>query len=146
MATRPNVTQYCIQTAVITLKERRSDYKLTKALMSELLHVYLGLCRETCTNVFIQSNAFENVRRMLPSLSRPQSVNWLISWVVILHHCTWSTLVQIMAWCLVAPSHYLSHCRHEVLYHSPDGDFTGKAADINHWNIFVHKHTQGPTS
>ena len=29
-----------------------------------------------------------------------------ISW----HHRTWSTLVQVMAWCLTAPSHYLNQC------------------------------------
>ena len=29
---------------------------------------------------------------------------------------TWSTLVQVMAWCLMAPSHYLNQCRLIIKY------------------------------
>ena len=38
------------------------------------------------------------------------------------HHWTWSTSVQVMAWCLATPSRYLNQCRLiicEVLWHSP---------------------------
>ena len=38
-----------------------------------------------------------------------------------------STLVQVMAWCLMAPSHYLNQCWlliHEVQRHSPESNFT----------------------
>ena len=38
------------------------------------------------------------------------------------------TLVQVMACCLMAPSHYLNQCWliiSEVLWHSPGGNFTG---------------------
>ena len=37
-----------------------------------------------------------------------------------------STLVQVLAWCLMAPSHYLNQCWliiYEVLWHSPVGNF-----------------------
>ena len=38
-------------------------------------------------------------------------------------HATWSTLLQVMAWCPMAPSHYLNLCWliiKEVLWHSPE--------------------------
>ena len=50
-----------------------------------------------------------------------------------------STLVQVMACCLKAPSHYLNQCWliiSEVLRHSPEGNFTGNAPDIYHWYDF----------
>ena len=50
-----------------------------------------------------------------------------------------STLVQVMACCLTAPSHYLNQCRlmiSEVLWHSPDSNFTENTQDIYHWNEF----------
>ena len=49
---------------------------------------------------------------------------------------TGSTLAQVMACCLMAPSHYLNQCWliiSEVLRHSPEGNFTGNAPDIYHW-------------
>ena len=42
---------------------------------------------------------------------------------------TWSTLVQVMACCLMAPSHYLNQCWliiSEVPWHIPEGNFRGK--------------------
>ena len=50
-----------------------------------------------------------------------------------------STLAQVMACCLTAPSHYLNQCWlmiTEVLWHSPDSNFTENAWDIYHWNEF----------
>ena len=54
----------------------------------------------------------------------------------IWRHWTWSTLVQVMAWCLMAPSHYLNQCWliiSEVLWHSPERNFTENAPDIYPW-------------
>ena len=45
----------------------------------------------------------------------------------IWHGITWSTLVQVMAWCLMAPSHCLNQCWliiSEVLWQPPEGNFT----------------------
>ena len=45
-------------------------------------------------------------------------------------HRSGSTLAQAMACCLTAPSHYLKHywlIISEVLWHSPEGIFTGNA-------------------
>ena len=50
-----------------------------------------------------------------------------------------STLVQVMACCLTAPSHYLNQCGliiSEVVWHSPEGNFTENAEDIYPSNEF----------
>ena len=50
-----------------------------------------------------------------------------------------STLAQVMACCLTAPSHYLNQCWlliSEVLWHSPDSNFTENTSDIYLWNEF----------
>ena len=44
-----------------------------------------------------------------------------------------------MSCCLTAPSHYLDQCWlmiSEVLWHSPDSNFTENTLDIYHWNDF----------
>ena len=48
-----------------------------------------------------------------------------------------STLAQVMACCLMAPSHYLNQCWHissKVEWRSSNGKFTGDTSAINHWN------------
>ena len=48
-------------------------------------------------------------------------------------HRSGSTLDQVMAWCLMAPSHYLNQCWliiSQVLWHSPKTNFTGSDQDI----------------
>ena len=50
-----------------------------------------------------------------------------------------STLAQLMAWCLTAPSHYLNQCWliiSEVQWHSHQGNFTRDASTTNHQNLF----------
>ena len=45
-----------------------------------------------------------------------------------------STLAQVMAWCLTAPSHYLNQCWliiSEVMWHSYQGNFKSIASTIN---------------
>ena len=49
-------------------------------------------------------------------------MNWVNSlWPndVIWRHRSESTLPQVMAWCLKAPSHYLSQCWHEIIGINP---------------------------
>ena len=51
----------------------------------------------------------------------------------IWHHRSKSTLVQVMACCLTAPSHHPSQCWliiSEVLWHLPEGNFAGNAQDM----------------
>ena len=50
-----------------------------------------------------------------------------------------STLAQVMAWCLTAPSHYLNQCWliiSKVLWLSREGNFTRDASIINNKNLF----------
>ena len=57
----------------------------------------------------------------------------------IWHHRTWSTLVQIMACCPTAPSHYLNQCWQfiiDVLWHSSESNFTGYIKMIYPWFEF----------
>ena len=78
---------------------------------------------------------------------RPFPCNDIIVWTVyslwpsdvIWRQGSRSTLAQVMAWCLMAPSHYLNRCWpmiSEVLWHSPDSNFTENTEDIYHWNEF----------
>ena len=53
-------------------------------------------------------------------------------------HKTWSTtmLVQVMACCLTAPTHYLNECWQiisEVLRHSPQGNLRWNTKDVYPW-------------
>ena len=57
----------------------------------------------------------------------------------IWQHRSGSTLAQVMACCLMAPSHYLNQCwlmMSEIWWHSPEGNFTGNAQDICLWYEF----------
>ena len=57
----------------------------------------------------------------------------------IWRHRSGSTLAQVMACCLMAPSHYLNQCwliTCETLWHSPEGNFTGNAQGIFPWYEF----------
>ena len=57
--------------------------------------------------------------------------------VDIWRHATWSTLVQVLACCLTAPSHYLNQCWlvSEILGNSPEDNFTENAQDIYSWSV-----------
>ena len=53
----------------------------------------------------------------------------------IWHHGSWSTLVQVMAYCLMAPSHHLTQCWFiisRVLHHSPIDNSTGISKSQSH--------------
>ena len=67
------------------------------------------------------------------------SVNTLGSGDAIWHHKSGSTLAQIMACCLTAPSHYLNQCwliLSEVLWHLLERNFTGGALAIILFYVF----------
>ena len=55
------------------------------------------------------------------------------------YHKIWSTLFRVMASCVMAPGHYLNQCSliiSEILWHSPDGNFTRNSQDICPWYEF----------
>ena len=52
-----------------------------------------------------------------------------------------SPLTQVMACCLMAPSHYLNQCWliiREVVWHSHESNFTGNVQDIYPWYEFEY--------
>ena len=62
---------------------------------------------------------------------------------IIWWHRSGSTLAQVMAWCLTAPSHYLNQSwliSNKDLWHSPKTNFTGSARHQSvkyPWKIFL---------
>ena len=59
----------------------------------------------------------------------------------IWHHRSWSTLAQVIAWCLMAPSNYLNQCWlliSEVLRFSPESNVTLNAQANIQYNEFVN--------
>ena len=70
------------------------------------------------------------------SLSTTIGVNslWPSTCTTIWRDKSCSTLDQVMACCLTAPSHYLHQCWFiisEVFQHSPEGNFTGNTFDMS---------------
>ena len=77
-----------------------------------------------------------NVYEMAVIMSRERWVNSLVPSDATWRHRTMSTLVQVMACCLTAPSHYLNQCWLNiirVLWHSL---FLWNAQDIYPWYEF----------
>ena len=89
-------------------------------------------------NIFIQENVFEIVVcETAAILPQPQCVNSVGPSDAIWQQRSGSTLAQVMACCLTAPSHYLNSCWliiSKVQWHSSKGQFTRDASAINHWN------------
>ena len=68
---------------------------------------------------------------------RGQRVNSLGPSDAIWRQRSGSTLAQLMACCLMAPSHYLNQCWliiSKIEWHSSRGKFTWDTSAINHWN------------
>ena len=72
-------------------------------------------------NVNQQTNIFYQLRSLLHS----DTLWW---------HRSWSTLAQVMAWCLTAPSHYISQCwliNKLVIWLSQESDFIWGCRELN---------------
>ena len=89
------------------------------------------------TKLFFQENVFQYVVcKMAIILSKMKCVN------VIWWYRSGSTLAQVMACCLTAPSHYLNQCwflMSEVLWHSCEGNFVVNTRSTDKWNEFKKK-------
>ena len=87
------------------------------------------------TILFIHANEFENVvYEMAAILFRRRWVDSLGPSDTIWHWRSWSTLVQLMACCLTAPSHYLNQCWliiSKVLWHSSEDIIMRRFEDTN---------------
>ena len=75
------------------------------------------------------------LRPRLPhGFPRPQWVNSLRPSDAIWRQWSWTTLAQVMACCLMAPSHYLNQCWliiRGVLWHTSESSFAGIAQGID---------------
>ena len=99
--------------------------------------------------IFIQEYALENVVCKTSAISfRVQCVNTLRPSDTIWWHRIWSTLGQVMACCLTAPSHYLNQCWliiSEVKWPSTKGNFTKR--HLSHqwlkWALHFHSNIPG---
>ena len=89
-----------------------------------------------CINGLVQDCSIPTANAIKISQS---SINSLWPSDAIWWHRTWSTLAQVMACCLTAPSHYLNQCWliiSKVPSHSSGNHFTKDNSAINHWNLF----------
>ena len=69
--------------------------------------------------------------------SKPGWLNSLCPNVAIWWQGSRSLLIQVMAWCLTAPSHYLNQCWliiGKVQWNSSECNFTWDTSAISHWN------------
>ena len=104
------------------------------------MHAYIGRILEEDQFLFLWK---VNLMQLITMRIRAQEknvysckLNSLWPSDAILRHRSGSTLVQIMACCLTAPSHYLNLCWliSTVKWHSSKGKFTRDDSAINHWN------------
>ena len=82
-------------------------------------------------------NEFENYNSRITAT--PPRGEWLWSSDAIWRLSSGSTLVQVMAWCLTAPSHYLRQfwlIIRQVLWRSSENNFTRNAQYIYPWYEF----------
>ena len=92
------------------------------------------------SNIFNDENIFQNALcKVLPAFFRPQCVSSLWPSDTIWRHRSGSTLVQVMARCRQAPSHYLNQCClliNELLWHSPESNVSASAQSTEFilWN------------
>ena len=69
-------------------------------------------------------------------------VNSLWPSEAIWQHGSGSTLAQVMACCLMAPSHYLNQCwltTSKIEWHSSRDNFARDTSAINHWNYLKNQ-------
>ena len=89
---------------------------LQKITQSSFMHID-GSVEDCSVSI---ANALETLQSCINSLWPRDAIRW---------HRSGSTLAQVMACCLTAPSHYLNQCWliiSYVVWHSPDGDIHWK--------------------
>ena len=100
---------------------------------STLIHV-MAWCHQETSHFLSQCWP----RSMLPfGINVPQWVNSLWPSDTIWRHKSGSTLAQVKACCLMAPSHYLNQCWliiSKIQWHSFECNFTRGTSAISHWN------------
>ena len=117
---------HCIMYRIISWARRIVSALLAWAVRKAINRMIWGVNK--LFHVFYQSNPVENIQVIINSL-RPSDDIW--------RQRTGSTLAQVMAWCLTAPSHYLNQCWliiTKVLWRSCEDNFTRDASAINYQN------------
>ena len=93
---------------------------------------------ETSCEVFILSSHHCDFINTFPSANDIPIPNLNTLWPSdTIWHKSGSTLAQVMACCLTAPSHYLNQCWliiSKVQWHPSESNFTRDTAAISHWN------------
>ena len=101
------------------------------------------------TMIFIWKNTFkDSICKLVAILFQPLCVNSLAPNDTIWQSWTLSTLFQVIAWCLMAPSYYLNQhwlVVNGILWHLSETNLTANSQDINSWNEFEN-HTCKSTS
>ena len=112
---------------------------ICKIILQWLIKLWYLLCKRTrdnivksCTKPLISSSSYdcESLKVRWSTLVDASNSNSLWPSNAVQRHRSRSTLAWIMACCLTAPNHYLKQCwflTSEVLWHSPEVDFTGNA-------------------
>ena len=106
------------------IKVRRSDDRLIFIIESPYLKIW---------------SLYWNGAQVTRSHSASPGGQWVnLLWPsdAISRHRPGSTLAQVMAWCLTAPSHYLNQCWlivSKVQWHSSEGNFTKDTSATNCW-------------
>ena len=111
------------------------DFSLLKVILCSGLYPQVAIADEH--NGFKKDSEQVFHTRVSHLNTRPQWVNSLGPSDAIWRHKTGSTLAQVMACCLMAPSHYLSQCWliiSKIEWHSSKGKFTRDTSAISHWN------------
>ena len=100
-----------------------------------------GLSPACCHLSWVSDQMMTAVKRDARSKVQWNLINSLWPSYVIWQHMSGSTLAQVMAWCLMASSHYLNQClllliMRVVLWHLPWINVIRNVQDIYLWSIF----------
>ena len=110
--------------------------KLRRHFLEENFHILIPIWLKYVKWNSMTINQHWFVRFGLPP-NRWQAIKSLWPSDAIWRQKSGSTLAQVMACCLTAPSHYLNQCWliiSKVKWYSSDSNFTRDNSAINHWN------------
>ena len=130
----------------------RKDLNFSRYLHIILVSSYDKKCIHICLYMYhLQNSVYKALTHVSPWTKRPP-FHWCIylalgvNELINIIHCglivlsMWqrfgSTLAQVMACCLMAPSHYLNQCWlviHDVLWHWHDSNFLGNTTSKWVW-------------
>ena len=90
------------------------DYGQAIPIFVPLMGLLLSILQKKLIQIYLNCHWISRdfiIRHMLCLLHCSTARNSLCSSDTLWQHGSGSTLAQVMAWCMMAPSHYLSQCR-----------------------------------